>query len=273
MKTFQRIKKSTYGQNFLFDQDMLFSLIDCCNLNDTDTVLEIGAGTGALTEVLAQRIGNLTSLEIDESLMPYLHALTQRYSNLKCIHADFMTWDFENYFKDKASIKVIANIPYYITTPIYHRLIFSKLCIQELSCMVQLEVAHKITATPKEKNEYGTLALICQHKYFAKIVQVVGKEHFSPVPKVDSAFVRLILKPDYTPNETLDAAYYRLIKAAFLHRRKTLVNALKAHEYDSQNVLEGLKAIGVKENVRAEELSYGEYVKLAKFLSEKAFNS
>ena len=273
MKTFHRAKKSTYGQNFLFDQNLLFSLIDSCNLEHTDTVLEIGAGAGTLTEVLAQRVGNLISLEIDESLMPYLYTLKQRFVNLKCIHADFMTWNFEEYFRDTPSIKVIANIPYYITTPIYHRLIFSKLCIRELSCMVQLEVAHKIIATPNEKNEYGTLALICQHKYLAKIVQVVGKEHFSPVPKVDSAFVRLLQKPDYVPNESFDTAYYRLVKAAFLHRRKTLMNSLKASGYDSQKVSEGLQTVGIKENVRAEELSYTEYVKLTESLLGNAFKA
>lgn len=266
MKYSNRSKKSTYGQNFLFNKELLTALLDSCHLQPNDNVLEIGAGAGTLTEILAQRVGKLLALEIDDSLMPYLRALEQKLPNLRCLHCDFMTWDFEEYFRDTPSVKVIANIPYYITTPIYHRLIFSSLPIEELSCMVQLEVAKKILATPEQKNEYGTLALICQHKYNAEIVRVVGKENFSPVPKVDSAFVRLTRKPEASPVDAADTAYYRLVKASFLHRRKTLLNSLKASGYEGGLVAEALRCLEIQENARPENLRYEDYVKLAESL-------
>lgn len=267
MKTFNRAKKSTYGQNFIFDKNLLLSLVEHCGLNKKDIVLEIGAGAGTLTEVLAQKVNRVVSVEIDSTLMPYLRKLESQYPNLEIIEGDFMAWDFERHFADCKNLKVIANIPYYITTPIYHRLLFSKLNMQELSCMVQLEVAHKILASPKEKDNYGTLSLLCQHHYEPAIVEVVGKEHFSPIPKVDSAFVRMVKKDAIPYDASFDIAYYKLIKAAFLHRRKTLLNSLKASGYEAKAVQEGLVNIGLSELIRPEQVYYTDYVKLVEYLT------
>lgn len=267
MKSFNRAKKSTYGQNFIFDKNLLLSLVEHCDLRKEDTVLEIGAGAGTLTEVLAQKVGKVVSVEIDSTLMPYLRKLEGQYSNLSIIEGDFMAWDFESFSANYPSIKVIANIPYYITTPIYHRLLFSQLNMQELSCMVQLEVAHKILANPNDKNNYGTLSLLCQHHYEPVIVEVVGKEHFSPVPKVDSAFVRMVKKTNIPYDANFDNAYYKLIKAAFLHRRKTLLNSLKASGYDTKALQDALANIGLSELIRPENLYYTDYVKLVEYLT------
>lgn len=262
---FNRAKKSTYGQNFIYNQALLADLTAECKLQSTDTVLEIGAGAGTLTEVLAQTVKHVTSVEIDESLLPYLNVLQEKYTNLNIILADFMQWDFESVFANTKNLKVIANIPYYITTAIYHKLLFCNLDIAEISCMVQLEVAQKIVATPKQKNEYGTLALLCQHKYHTEIIQVIGKENFSPVPKVDSAFVRLVKKENFIENTTFDNFYYKLVKAAFLHRRKTLLNSLKSSGYNIDEVSLALQNIADIQ-ARAENLSYTQYIALAKAL-------
>lgn len=258
--------KKSLGQNFILDRKILLSLINYCNICKEDTVLEIGAGLGTLTEVLADNVKHLTSVEIDTSLMPYLKLIAEQKGNIDLINQDFLKWDMDEYFKDASSIKVVANIPYYITSDIYHKLIFSKLCIKEINCMIQLEVAQKLVADVKNKSSYGTLSLICRHKYDAEIKQIVSKKHFTPAPKVDSAFVCMKLKNDYISDSEFEKKYYRLVKSAFLHRRKTLVNSLKSSGYQSENILESLNSLSLNPNIRAEQITYDEYKKLASML-------
>lgn len=255
-------KKSILGQNFILDKDMLLSLLDCCDLSKDDTVLEIGAGLGTLTEVLAENVKRLVSLEIDKSLMPYLKLIADKKNNIELINDDFLRWDMDSYFSDAPEIKVVANIPYYITSDIYHKLIFSKLKITEINCMVQLEVAQKLVAGVKDKGSYGTLTLLCKHKYDVTIEKIVPKENFSPIPKVDSAFVCMKLKNSYKNDSDFDKEYYRIVKSAFLHRRKTLVNSLKSSGYDTEEVIKSLDELGLNPKCRAEELQYGDYIAL-----------
>lgn len=255
-------KQSILGQNFILDSEIMQSILTHCNITSSDVVLEIGAGLGTLTEPLAKQAGKVISLEIDSSLMPYLIPIQDKFNNLEIINTDFMCWNMQDYFKNIDSIKVVANIPYYITSDIYHKLLFSPILIQEIDCMVQLEVAKKIVATKSDKNSYGVLSLICQHRYNASIEQIVPKEKFTPIPKVDSAFVRLCLKDNSTHNNEFDNNYYKFVKSAFLHRRKTLINSLKASAYNVSIIADTLNALNIKPNVRAEELSYDDYINI-----------
>ncbi len=256
--------KNTYGQNFIFDENLLKSLLDYANVGSNDNILEIGAGMGTLTKQLAKSCKHVTSFEIDSSLMPYLNIISNEFDNLNIINMDFLKYDL--YSLNYKDFKVIANIPYYITSEILYKLILNNLNIKQISIMVQLEVAKKMAAKPKSGDNYGYLSLLCQHRYETDIATIVEAECFTPPPNVDSAFINLKLK-DEPFDENFDNYFYKFIKAAFLHRRKTLVNGVKSSmNIDIDILKKALEALEIKLNVRAEELDYNEMLKLTKYL-------
>lgn len=263
--------KNTYGQNFIFDKLLLQSLIDYAKVNKEDNVLEIGAGMGTLTKQLAKKCKHITSFEIDNNLIPYLNIISKEFTNLKIINMDFLKFDLKNL--DYKNFKVIANIPYYITSEILYKLILNELNIKQISIMVQLEVAKKIAAKPKIGDNYGYLSLLCQHKYNVEIATIVKAECFSPAPNVDSAFINLTLKDDLFDYK-FDNYFYKFIKSAFLHRRKTLINGVKSSTNIDVGLLKTtLDNLGIKTNIRAEELDYENMLKLTKHLYNNHLNN
>lgn len=257
--------KNTYGQNFIYDDNLLTELVDLTMVNEEDNVFEIGAGAGTLTRKLANKCNELISVEIDSTLLPYL-IFTE--SNVKIINEDVLKLNLEDVTKHWESFKVIANIPYYITTEILHKLLFNNLNILQISCMVQLEVANKICAKPENKDSYSLLSLLCQHKHDTSILKVVPAECFNPVPKVDSAFVNLKLKENFVANSSFDKYYYSFVKACFAHRRKTLINSLKPFGYDIQKVSKALDALKINQSIRAEALNYNDFINIINIIRQ-----
>jgi len=261
--------KKQLGQNFIFDTNLLKFIVESAGVTDNDKVIEIGAGAGTLTNQLALKAKSVTSFEIDKSLMERLLKLQGEHNNLKFVFEDFMQVDLKDYIKEGDKIKVVANIPYYITTPIIFKLLDFSKNIESMSFMVQKEVAERFCAERGTK-EYGITSVILQSIADVKYVRTIKKECFTPAPKVDSALIRLDLKLDKYSIDDYDF-FVKLIHNAFAMRRKTLVNnLLRSYNYTRENIEIILKDIGLDSMVRPESLSVEDFVKLSNILKIKA---
>lgn len=253
------MKKKHLGQNFLSDRSILCSIIDAAGLSPEDTVVEIGPGPGSLTRLLAEKVQRLVAIELDRELYERLKGDFIAYRNVEIIHGDALGFPFEGI----GTFKVVANIPYYITTPIIFRLLEAKQTLQSMTLTVQKEVAERIVAGAGGR-DYGILSIMIQYVARPEIKFIIPKEAFRPVPKVDSAVVhmKILDKPAVTVrNEQL---FFSLIRTAFAQRRKTLSNSLKGFR---GNIKEVLRSIGVDPSRRAETLSMEEFALLAEVLT------
>ena len=216
--------KKNLGQNFLFDKNLLRAIVNDGLVEEDDVVLEIGAGAGTLTEMLAERADKVISFEIDKELIPRLTELQNKQKNIEFHFQDFMLADVENLIEEKA--RVVANIPYYITTPIIFKLMDSLNKFSSILVLIQKEVAERFAANFGNKN-YGITSVILQSIFDVSIPRIVKKECFTPMPKIDSALCLLIphLKYDISDFE----GFKNFIHLAFSMRRKTLVNNLKSN--------------------------------------------
>jgi len=229
-----------------------------------DTVLEIGAGAGTLTEVLAQNCKKVISFEIDKSLIPILEERQKNNPNIEFHFQDFMDAKVENLFKGKA--RVVANIPYYITTPIIFRLVENLEKFKSILVLIQKEVAERFASNFGTK-DYGITSVILQSIFDVSIPRIVKKECFTPSPKVDSALCKLVPHNKY-PNLDFEG-FKNFVHLAFSMRRKTLVNNLK-NDFEKEKIISALQKFGYKETVRPEEISVQNFINLFEVLkSEK----
>lgn len=258
-----------YGQNFIFDENLLNEIVNDAAISDCDEILEIGAGAGSLTQVLCRRAKKVVSFEIDQNLFSHLTKLQNEYENLTMVFADFMSKSNEEIFSHfTGKIKVVANIPYYITTPIIFKLLESIDKIDSITIMVQKEVAERISSIHSQDNSVLTYTInaVCD----CKISRVVRREMFTPPPKVDSAI--LILTPHHNKYNINDFdAFNNLVKQAFTSRRKTLSNNLIGYNGLDKIQIENI-LIDLFNNklIRAQELDVKDYLKLLKKLENKA---
>lgn len=277
--------KHSLGQNFIIDEFLLEDIADESGITKEDFVLEIGPGNGALTRCLLDRSRHVVTVEIDSSLIPLLKDNLKEYNNVSIINADFLNYDFKDILNEFSNhdfnqnidhIKVVANLPYYITSLIIKSLLLNPY-ISEMTLMVQKEVAERIVAKPGGK-DYGVLTLSCNYFSDTKLLMIVSKECFVPVPKVDSAVVHFIkhksyidLSSDISFHIEDDIKYKNLfstIKASFSQRRKKLLNSLSnMKDYDKSYLSNVFAKLGFDENVRAEDLSLDNYEKLSELLS------
>ena len=248
--------KKSLGQNFIFDKNLLRAIAVAGEVNNTDTILEIGAGAGTLTEVLSEMAKKVISFEIDESLKPRLNELNKNHPNIEFHFQDFMQADLDNLFTGEA--RVIANIPYYITTPIIFKLVEKIEKFKSILVLVQREVAERFASDCGNKN-YGITSVILQAKFDVTIPRVVKKECFTPAPKVDSALVKLVPHNKYKFSDF--EGFKKFVHLAFSMRRKTLINNLK-NVYEKDALIEKLNKLGLSENVRPEEISVENFIKL-----------
>lgn len=247
-----------YGQNFLKSEDILNKIASSVKTRANDLIIEIGPGMGALTKHLLKKNTYLICYEIDERMKEYLTSFETNKS--KIIYDDFLKRDILEDIKDISyeNVYIIANIPYYITSPIISKLMELKAKPKEIVLLVQKEFAERITADFKHK-EYNAFTLYVDLEYDASLLFEVGKNHFIPSPKVDSAVIKLTKKEEsMVKNKEF---YLQFIKDAFQNKRKTLKNNLKF--YDWENVKKVLDELGHKENVRAEEISKEDFKELA----------
>jgi 16S rRNA (adenine1518-N6/adenine1519-N6)-dimethyltransferase len=247
--------KKSLGQNFLTDPSYLRKIVDAAKAGPGDRVVEIGPGLGHLTRELAERVGRLVVIELDDRLIPRLQEEFSSCRNVEIVHADALEFDYEAL---AGTWKVVANLPYNISTPIIQRLIRSRGRFTALTLMLQKEVAGRIAAPPGGK-EYGFLSVLVQYSAIPAIAFTVPAGAFTPLPKVDSAVITMVMRdrPEHAVSD--EALFLRVIKAAFSQRRKTLRNALSPLGYPKE-ILEAVQAAtGIDLGRRAETLSVPEF--------------
>lgn len=267
--------KKSFGQNFLTDTNILQKIVDTAEIDKNVNVIEIGPGIGALTEFLAENAAEVVAFEIDERLVPILEDTLRDHDNIKVINEDVLKADLQTRVKEfknpNLPIKVVANLPYYITTPILMHLIESKIPFAEFVVMMQKEVADRISAEPNTK-AYGSLSIAVQYYMSAKVAFVVPRTVFVPAPNVDSAILKMTRREQPLVEVKDEDFFFRVSKISFVHRRKTLWNNLTSHFGKSEEVKakleQALENANIKPSIRGEALSIPDFARLSDALSE-----
>lgn len=261
-----------FGQNFLIDTHVLEKIVDEAGIDEDDCVLEIGPGIGTMTQYLCERAGRVIAVEIDKALIPILTDTLSSYSNVEIINEDILKVDITNLcnkYNNGRPIKVVANLPYYITTPIIMGLFESGCPLESITIMVQKEVADRMKCGPGSK-DYGALSLAVQFYSNPEIVANVSPESFIPKPGVGSTVIRLTRYPK-PPVEVDDEKYmFKLIRAAFNMRRKTMVNSLMSGNLGltKEEILSAIDKLNLSPQVRGEALTLNEFAALSNILSK-----
>ena len=261
-----------YGQNFLIDSNILEKIVASAGITKEDTVLEIGPGIGTLTQHLAEAAKKVICVEIDKNMIPVLEYTLADFDNVTVINQDILKADIVNILKENGaeSAKVVANLPYYITTPIIMELLEKDLPIESITVMIQKEVAERMQTGPGSK-DYGALSLAVAFYSNAEVKMTVSPNCFIPRPNVDSAVIRLDKLKEPAVKVKDRAEMFRIIKGAFEQRRKTLTNALShssAYKTDKKNIENALLEMGKNINIRGEELTLEEFARLSDILTQ-----
>ena len=263
----QFVFQKKFGQNFLIDGHVLDKIISAAEIGPEDTVLEIGPGIGTMTQAIAEKAGKVIAVEIDDNLIPILKENLKDYANVGIINDDVMKVDIASLGVNK----VVANLPYYITTPIIMGLLESRLPLDSITVMVQKEVADRMKSKPGTK-DYGALSLAVQYYAEPYLVANVPQNCFMPRPNVGSAVIRLTLHKKTPVDVTDEKLMFRIVRAAFNQRRKTLQNCLSHFEelhYEKEKVAQTLREMNLNENIRGEALSLEQYADFTNKVSEK----
>ena len=264
-----KIKKK-FGQNFLTDQNILTEIIDAADLNNDVAVIEIGPGLGSLTERLVSKAGFVLCYEIDKEVIPLLKKNLSGYNNYDVINKDILdvniNEDIEKYLSNYKNIYVVANLPYYITTPIILGLLSKTDKIDRYVMMMQKEVADRICGKPSTK-DYNALSIAIQYRTDAKKITNVPRTVFIPAPNVDSAIIRLDKYKTKVYEAKNEEFFFEFIRLCFSQRRKTLINNLSA-KFDKQLIIKMLNHFNIKENVRSEELEIKDFINLCDYIVE-----
>ena len=273
MKEHHFSARKKYGQNFLIDANILRGIVEAAEIGKEDLVLEIGPGLGALTEQLLQAADKVVAVEVDKELIPILNENLKDYPKLVLINDDILKVDIDALLQKEGGgrkAKVVANLPYYITTPIVAELLEKQKNLESITVMVQKEVAQRMQEGPGSK-AYGALSLLVQYYARAELMMTVSASCFIPKPDVDSAVIRLqIYAENERPVKTEhEKEMFDLIRAAFNQRRKTLVNAVGNAanlSYSKEQVKEALTKMGKEETIRGEALTLQEFARLTDLL-------
>lgn len=270
MKKYGFSFKKSLGQNFLIDPNILHNIVEHAGLTKEYGVIEVGPGIGALTEHLARASKKVVSFEIDQRLLPILDDTLSQYDNIQILHSDILKADVANVIEEEFTgikdIMVVANLPYYVTTPIILKLLTEKLPIKGLVVMLQKEVADRIAAAPGSKN-YGSLSIAIQYYTDASTVMIVPKTVFIPQPNVDSAVIKLV-KREKPAVEVIDEDFFFVVtRSSFAQRRKTILNNLTSQLPDGkakkEQIISALEAANIEPTRRGESLSIPEFGALA----------
>jgi hypothetical protein len=252
--------KKKYGQNFLNDkEEILNKIIEVSNVNEESEILEIGPGQGALTALLVERVKKLTCIEIDKDLENGLRKKFDKKENYSLVMGDVLEVDFKKYLN--AGTKVVANIPYYITSPIINKIIENKDLIDEAYIMVQKEVGERICA--KSGKERSVLTLAVEYYGEANYLFTIPREFFNPIPNVDSAFISIKFYKDKRYEDKIsEDLFFKYIKAAFSNKRKNIVNNFSTLGYSKNEIKGLLQELEVSENERAENISIEKFIEI-----------
>ena len=262
------------GQNFLIDEEVIGAIADGSGVTEDTLVIEIGPGTGALTLPLAERAGRVVAIELDERVIPGLRVKTFSLGNVEIIHGDILKTDLKELISRELEeyglkeVRIVGNLPYYITTPIIMKLLESDTGAASITAMMQKEVGDRIAAEPGTKLSG---AITYSVHYYADVTEIVsvGRECFYPVPKVDSVVLRMDIRDECPVHVADEDLFFRCIRAGFSQRRKTLLNSLASMgDYDKKDISEALDRAGIEHERRAESLSMEEFARLADSLKE-----
>ena len=264
--------KKNFGQNFLTDAFVLGKIVNAAGVDSSMTAIEIGPGLGALTAELAKRAGKVLAVEIDGGLIPVLEETLSAYGNVRLVHGDVLKLDLAALLAEENAARacLVANLPYYITTPIVFRVLESRLPLESMTVMVQKEVGERMRALPSSK-AYGAVTVMIRYYADVELVANVPPNCFFPRPNVDSAVVKLMLLREPRVAVADEAFFFALIHAAFAMRRKTLVNCLSADEalgIGKAEAAAALAACGLSESVRGEALDIHDFARLAAALKK-----
>lgn len=279
-KTIEIIKKyefafqKKFGQNFLIDSHVLDKIIAAADIKKDDCVVEIGPGIGTLTQYLAEAAREVISVEIDKMLIPILQETLAEYPNVTVINQDILKVDLEQLVQEHNGgkpVKIVANLPYYITTPIIMSLFEKHVPVSSITVMVQKEVAERMQAGPGTK-DYGALSLAVQYFSEPYIAANVPPNCFMPRPKIGSAVIRLTCHENPPVKVNQETMMFKIIRASFNQRRKTLVNGLNNSPevpYAKEEILNALQQMGLSESIRGEALTLEQFAELTNLLSSK----
>lgn len=268
--------KKSLGQNFLIDQNVLRNIVQAAELDKAAGALEIGPGIGALTEQLAKAAGRVTAVEIDQRLIPILRDVMSVHDNVDIVHGDVLKLELRELIAEKFDglerVSVVANLPYYVTTPILMKLLEERLPLAHIVVMIQKEVAERMAASPGGK-DYGSLSIAVQYYCVPKLVCTVPHTVFIPQPNVDSAVIKLSVRERPAVEVSDEARFFRIVQAAFAQRRKTLGNNLTAvFGKDRREAMQAeLESLGIDPVRRGETLSLEEFARISNAFTAEAW--
>lgn len=265
-----RFSKSL-GQNFLTDKNIIDEIVDGAGIGQEDTVLEIGPGIGVITYEAAQLAKKVIAVEIDKSLLPILAETLSEYDNVKVINEDILKLDINKLIEDEGmeNVKIMGNLPYYITTPIIMKILEEGVKASSITIMMQKEVADRIKAGPGTK-AYGALSVAVQYYCTVDKVASVPRSVFVPQPNVDSVVLRLNIRSEKAVKLDNEKLFFDCVKAGFGQRRKTLLNSLqKVNGVDKNIVMQSLASAGIEESRRAETLTIEEFALIANEVNKR----
>ena len=268
--------KKSFGQNFLTDTNILQKIVDTAEIDKNINVIEIGPGIGALTEFLAESATEVMAFEIDDRLVPILADTLRDFDNVTVVNQDILKVDLAQYMAEFKNpdlpIKVVANLPYYITTPILMHLIESGIPFSEFVVMMQREVADRISAQPNTK-AYGSLSIAVQYYMTAKVAFIVPRTVFVPAPNVDSAILKMVRRDQPAVEVQDEKFFFKVSKASFVHRRKTLWNNLTSYfgksEGTKAKLTAALEQAELSPSIRGEALTLADFARLADALKQQ----
>ena len=273
LKKYNISANKSLGQNFLIADDVIDGIVEVADVNSQDLVIEIGPGLGTLTSKLLEKAGKVVAIELDERMLIILNDRFSLYNNFEVIHQDILKTDLDKLIDEQKqkynlkSVKVVANLPYYITTPIIMKLLEDRLNIESITVMVQKEVAQRLTATLPSKLA-GAITYSINYYCEAKEEIEVPKECFIPAPDVNSSVIKLSLREKPLVEIDDEKMLFKLIKSSFMQRRKTLINGISnANIATKEEAKKILNSLEIEENVRGENLTLEQFAKISNLLS------
>ena len=273
MKKYNIRANKNLGQNFLINEEVVKNIVGCSNIEKEDLVIEIGPGLGTLTKYLLEKAGKVICIELDTKMLQILEDRFSLYNNFELINNDVLKVDLKNIIeKEKTegkikNVKIVANLPYYITTPIIMKLLEEELELESITVMIQKEVADRLIATPGEKNT-GAITYSVYYYADSEAIMEVPNSSFIPEPEVTSKVIKLNIRKEPAVKPKDKEKMFKIIKYAFMQKRKTLLNSLTNNGV-FKNKTQGteiLNSLGIKENVRPEELTLEQFEKISNIL-------
>lgn len=273
MKKYNIKANKNLGQNFLINEEVVKNIVGCSNIEKEDLVIEIGPGLGTLTKYLLEKAGKVICIELDTKMLQILEDRFSLYNNFELINNDVLKVDLKNIIeKEKAeckikNVKIVANLPYYITTPIIMKLLEEELELESITVMIQKEVADRLIAVPGQKNT-GAITYSVYYYASSEAIMEVPNSSFIPEPEVTSKVIKLNIRKESIVTPKDKEKMFKIIKYAFMQKRKTLLNSLTNNGVfeNKQKGTEILNSLGIKENVRPEELTLKQFEKISDIL-------